>query len=614
MASEPTPSSRRRPRTRGRRVALAVVAGLATFAILLVLDGLWAGRALLRGLSGARTQLGVAIESIVTGDPESAAPHFTAAQRAADDALGAVVHPSLGIAGIFPIAGDNIDAAAAVAEASRATADAGAAMVEVARALGWTDIRIPASAAAGDLDIEAFQTALPDMRTVVARLRRALRTLEAGGGGGLLGPVASGYRDAVDGLARRADLAKRLGDSMHLVTTMFGGRHRYLVCVPVLGVPRPGGGTPAAVGVLEADGGMLRLGPLTAAPKDLADVDVSIDWPTTAKALLEAAEGEGLADLDGAILVDAVALEELVGAIGDVEVDGVAQAFSDRTTTTTLEVDTFLGNTPPRAAQRHADRATQILRAFLERRPGVESFALAVAGSARDRHLSIYLPGRAGRRLVQSLGVDGRARLGGGGAIPVVATWEALGNAHVGALVRTTVRHTITLRDDGSAAVAAEVVFENDAGTDPPSVFLGRPADGVPVGTFTADVALSVPQRAQEIAAETSRPSEIRVDRERGLATVTGSIGVRGGESATLTVTYVMPDAVRTVDGARQVDLRILPQPTMAGVRFQIRVVLPEGSAIVSTSPELEAHGRAASFSEVRGGPVDLELRFGAGV
>ena len=87
MARDPAPSGRWRPRTRGRRVALGVWAGLLTFVILLVLDGIWAGRGLVRGLTSARAELTVAIESIVTGDPEAAAPHFAAAKEAADDAV-----------------------------------------------------------------------------------------------------------------------------------------------------------------------------------------------------------------------------------------------------------------------------------------------------------------------------------------------------------------------------------------------------------------------------------------------------------------------------------------------------------------------------------------------
>jgi hypothetical protein len=361
MASEPAPSGRWRPRTRGRRVALAVLAGLATFLVLLVLDGLWAGRNLARGLTTARSELSVAIESIVTGDPGSAGPHFAAAALAADDALDAVGHPSMGIAGILPIAGENIDAAAAVARASRATAEAGSNMVDVANTLGWTDIRVPTSTAAGRVDIEAFEEALPHMQAVTDRLREALRALEEAGGDGLLGPVSSGYRDALDGLSLRVDLATRFRDSLQLATAMFGGQHRYLVCVPALGVPRPGGGAPATVGVLVADDGALELESTAPAPKELTDADASIDFVATARALLEAADTAGIGDLDGVIMVDAAALEDLVWAIGDVADDELPEAMSDQTTTTALEIDSFLGDAPPRTAQLHADRVTEIL-------------------------------------------------------------------------------------------------------------------------------------------------------------------------------------------------------------------------------------------------------------
>jgi hypothetical protein len=612
MASHPVRSGRWRPTTRGRRVVLAVCAGLATSVLLLVLDGVWAGRILVRGLTRARSELTVAIESIVTGDPEAAAPHFVAAQHAADEATGAVGHPAMEIAGLLPLAGNNIEAAAAVAEASRATAAAGGTMVEVARDLSWTDILIPASTAAGRLDIEAFEAALPRMEAVAGQLRGASVALQAAGGDGLLGPVASGYRDAVDGLARRADLAGRFRDSMRLVTAMFAGEHRYLVCVPSLGRPRPGGGAPTAVAVLLVDDGSLELRPTTPAPKALADTDVSLHWPKTARALMEAAGESGIAGVDGVILIDAVALQDLVWTIGDVKVAGLPLALSEQTTTSALEIDAFLGNAPIRAAEVHADLVSQILGAFLERRPGVESFALATAADTRGGHLSVYLPGGRGR-LVRALGLDGRARLRDPAIIPVVASWSALGNSHVGALVSTTVQQTITVRRNGSASVDAEVLFENSAGTDPPSVLLGRPIGGLPVGTFAADVTLYLPKNARDIAAETSRPSPIRVGQNLGLATVTGSVAVRGGDSTTLTVTYLVPDAVRTLEGGREVALRVMPQPTLAGVRFQIRIALPDGSTIISASPWLQRRGDNAVFSGVQDAAMDLELRFGVG-
>jgi hypothetical protein len=462
------------------------------------------------------------------------------------------------------------------------------------------------------VDVAAIQGALPDMETVTNGLREALEVLGEAGGEGLLGPVASGYRDAVESLTLRLDLATRFQDSLGLTASMLAGDHRYLICVPALGVPRPGGGRPATAGVLVAHDGVLELESLGPAPAELLHADASIDRQKMARALLDAAAAAGLTDLDGVIVIDAVALEDIVWTIGDVEAAGIEFGLSDRSTTEALEVDAFLGNAPPRAARTHADRVFAILEAFLEERPGVESFALAMAAGARDGHMTIFLPGRSERPIIRSLGLDGRARLAGEGVLPVAATWNAIGNAHVGAFVHTTVRQSIRIRDNGSAAVEVEILFENEAGTDPPSVLLGRPADGFPVGTFAGDVTLFVPATAEETTAETSRPSPIEFSHDLGLTAITGSIVVRGGGSETLTVTYVVPDLVQSVEGGKRIVLRVLPQPTLDGVRFQLRIVLPDGSSILSASPELVGRASAATFSGVRGGPFDLVLRFGA--
>lgn len=610
MASDPAPSGRRSPRTRGKRVTLAVWAGLATFVILLLLDGLWAGRSLVRGLTNARAELAIGIESIVTGDPDAAAPHFDAAREAAQGALDAIGHPSIGIAGLLPIAGANIDAASAVADASLATADAGTSMVDVAHDLGWSDIRIPASTSIGSLDIGAFETALPQMDLIARRLRDTLRSLEAVDDGGLVGPVATGYRDAVSGLERRADVANRFRGAMELVTAMFAGEHRYLVNVPALGVPRPGGGVPTTVAVLDVSDGRLLLEDVAPASDAIAGVDVSIDWPKTARALIDAAEAQGVDGVDGAIQLDSVALQDLVWAIGDVEVNGRRFPLSDRSTTTALEIDAFLGESASSASALHADWVASILLAALDRRPGLESFALATSGDARDRHLAIYLPTPQGRRLVRSLGLDGRQPVAGTRFLPVVTTWTSLGEDHVGVLVETTVRQTVQIRPDGSARVATQVLFRNRAGTDPPSVLLGPRIGQAPVGTFSADVTLYLPRRATDVVAETSRPSPIETGRDLGLATITGTVTVRSKASTTLTATYNVDQAVRTVDGERQVDLRVVPQPTVEGVRYELRVALPDGSTILGASSSFDRRGDSVTFSRVQKGPVDLRVRF----
>jgi hypothetical protein len=580
--------------------------------VLLILDGLFAGRALLRNLERSRAELSVAIESVVTGDAESARPHFAAALLAAEDANGAIAHPAFGFAGLLPVIGDNIDAAAAVADASRETAIAGRSLVGVARDLGWTDIGLPATAAAGRLDVQAMESATPGMEDVVARLGSALERLHGSGGGRLIGPVATGYRDAVEGLTRRTELATRFRDALRLMPVMFGGRQprRYLISVPSLGVPRPDGGTPAATAVLTATNGVLTMDPLAPAAEQLTEVPSSPDWPTTARALIAEAEALGAGRLDGVVQLDAVSLQDLVWVSGDVPVRGRPLALSDRTTVPALEIDAFLGNSPGNTARRQADWATSILYSFFRVRPGLESFALATASDARDRHVAVYLTRPRQQRLVHALGLDGRARLGGAHVLPVAASWTTTGTSHVGALVTTTIRYDIGIRSDGSVAVEAEVLFENRAGTNPQSVLLGRRAAGVPVGTFPADVTLYLPKDAKNVAAETSQPSPIQVGEDLRHPTVTGSIALRGHESTTLTVTYMVDDLVRRVGNAHELSIRSLPQPTIDGIAYRIRVRLPDGSRVLSTSAGLRARGTTAAFSGVRAGPFDLWLRY----
>jgi hypothetical protein len=600
-------------------VALAVWAGLATAAILLLIDGVWAGRSLVRNLTVARSELGVGVEAIVTGDPEGARPHFEAAAAAAHRAAAAADHPALGLAGLLPVAGTNLDAAARVAAASTATAEAGAGMVGVARTLGWTDIALPASAAAGSLDVDALVAAAPQLDAVVSRLDDALTELEGAGADGLIGPVATGYRDAVELLARRADLAARLRDGVRLAPALFGGdrTHRYLLVVTTLGVAGPGGGTPSTAGILVARDGELRLetlggveGKLSTAPPELREIPMSPDWPTTAARLIAAAQDLGAPRLEGAISLDAVAMQDLVWIAGDVRVPRRDPALSDATTANALEVDAFLGTRPVKAAQLHAAWSSVILSNFLERRPGVETLALAGAGDAHGRHLLIYAKRDGAEDLVRSLGLDGGVPRPADGVLPVIATWRSTEPAHVGVWVSPRIRATVRIRDDGSASVLTEVSFDNGAGTDPPSVLLGAGGRGVPVGTFAADVTLYVPAGSRQLDAETSVPSVISVADDLGFRTVTGSVAIRGGASATLTVHYVVKDAVVSSGEEHALVLRLLPQPTLSSITYAVQVIPPTASAIDTVSPDLRLVGETAMFSGGREGPLDLEVRY----
>jgi hypothetical protein len=352
------------------------------------------------------------------------------------------------------------------------------------------------------------------------------------------------------------------------------------------------------------------LGGLAPAPPELVEAPTSLDWPTAAEALLRAARAAGAPRLDGVISLDSIALEDLVWVAGDVGVKGRKLPLSDSTTSTALEIDAFQATVDEQAARTHALWTSEILRTFLASRPGLESFALATARDARARHLAIYARRASTQELVSTLGLDGALPEPQPGVLPVIVSWSATAGSHVGALVDTRIREDVRVRSDGSATVLMEVSFENGAGSGSRSALLGQGGGGIPVGSFAADVTVYVPEAARNLAAETSRPSPTSVEEELGYRAVTGSVFIRGGESSTFTVTYSIKEAVAADGDERSLVLRVLPQPTLEGISYELRLMAPDEARIVSASPELDVRGSSASFNELRGGPTDLEIRY----
>jgi hypothetical protein len=174
------------------------------------------------------------------------------------------------------------------------------------------------------------------------------------------------------------------------------------------------------------------------------------------------------------------------------------------------------------------------------------------------------------------------------------------------------VRYDVAIRDDGSARVRTEVTFDNGAGVEPPSVLLGRVGGVVPVGTFAADVGVLMPPDARQVEAETSIPSPIVTGQQLGYGSVRGSVSVRGGSAATLTVSYLVPDAVAAIDDGGVLTLQVLPQPTLEGIAYSVRLAPPEGAVISSASPQLRPRGAALTFQGLRTGPFELVVTFAA--
>ena len=609
------PTARKR-RSQARRIVLAVLAGLATLAILLALDAVWAGRSMFRGISTARSALTEGTVAVVTGDPEAAAPYFERAAEAADAALAADAHPSISLASRLPWLGDNLDAVEAVAEASRSTADAGLAMVEAARVLGWQDVRIPAAEAIGDVDLAALERAVPVLDDVATELGAAADRLEAADTGRLFGPVATGFDDAVETIRRRAQIALDTREFVQVLPRFLGAgaQRHYLLAVQTLGRPQGVGGEVDLIGVVTADDGVMTLGaPLTPAGALFTGATATTDGRSAGENLLAAAATSGLGDLDGVLLTDSLWLADALWTTGTVEIPGRRLPLNSDQAADMLERGVFKGSSATAAAARRAEIATAIVESYLTRRPSAETFAVALARDVAERHLTVVATKPRERRVFERLGAGGTPVRPGRHALAV--TWNTAVENHAAVLVNRAVDHRVQLEPDGSARIRTVIALSNDAPSGPPSALLGfplpatvpDPADVDPVGGWAADVAVRLPPKAENSTAETSIPSDTEITRLEGGLTAIGRLATDPGGSMSLIVGYRVADA-RIGDGIYR--MLVLPQPSWPSERVRIRIETPPGTLIVEGSDELEIGGSLAEFTGRPTRPVSLWVRF----
>ena len=486
-AREPGARARPSPRARRRAIALGILAGVITACLMLAIDAAVSAHRMLGAISSARLHLIDGGNSVVTGDPDVATAAFRAAGLSALDALGDADRPGVRLLAGLPIVGDNVTAAKAVAQAQVDTARAGLTMADAARTMDWNTILLPTTTSLGHIDLAEVRRATPQLESVATQLQTALNRLELAGGGHLIGPVAAGYDNAVTTLGRTAALAADARDLARVAPPLFGGQgiRRYLVAVGSLAQPFGPSGRVGPVGVLTARHGTLTLEPFSPADPSIGDAATSPDAPTSAEAMLTAAEASGFDHLDGVFLMDTVGLQDLLWMVGDVDTDAWDTALSRWNAVQVLDADVLQGTNATAADVQQATIAGDVLTTGLTRHPSTEAFGTGSAEMVAGRHLVIYARDPAVQTLLSRLGATGRL-VGAGNPLAIV--WNTTGVARTGLLLRRPISVGVTLDASGLAKMRTVIDLEDQAPNGPPSVQLGKPFGPEPVGGYAADV------------------------------------------------------------------------------------------------------------------------------
>ena len=597
------------PRTRRRAITWGIFAGLVTLLVVLGADAALSARHALAQIKLSRDDLINASTSVVSGDPAGAQPAFEDALAAADAAVAAAGHPGLRIVGSFPLLGGNVDAVRAVAQAESASAQAGLEMVRAAKDLDWVTFGLPAVHSIGNVDLPMIRAATPEIDRVALLLHDAYRQLQAVDSSHLVGPVATGFKETLATLGRRAALAVDAHNLFHVLPPLLGGNRerRYLVAVGSLATPYGPGGRTGPLGVLTAHHGTLRLNPLAPAVRAIADAAASPDFPDDAANMLAAAQAAGQGSVDGVIMVDTQGLQDLLWMVGDVTSTSWPTALSWSNAGATLDGDILTGTAPRAANIQQAALASDIWDAVLARHPSTEAFGTAMARAVAGRHFMIYSTNPETEQLLGLLGATGRFVHADN---PVGVVWNTVGAPRTGALTRRSLLIGVGLDTHGTARMNATVDLENRAPNTPPSVLLG-PANGIAlVGSYTADVGVYLPAGARHITVETSSPSVTGVTKDLGLPVATGRVSAPSGGSMSMLVTARIAHAAQRAGSGWVYRIRIVPQAAAVVDQLHVRISIPEGRTVLSTSDGMKVAGSTITWGGTTARPIVLRISY----
>jgi hypothetical protein len=231
-----------------------------------------------------------------------------------------------------------------------------------------------------------------------------------------------------------------------------------------------------------------------------------------------------------------------------------------------------------------------------------------MARAARERHLQVFSTDPEEEATLDDLGATGRVALEGN---PLFVVWQDATASRTGFFARKRLTHHVHLQADGSAIVESDVTLENRAPQGPPSILLGDPRNGDPVGYYAAYVNVYLPVDAEDVEAKADGSPEFDlVEEEFGHPVLMGLLGAGPGRSATLHVTYRIPRAVLPSADGLSYRADVIPQPALRPDEVRVDVSLPPG-AVVMGSSGFSPFGSGLDYQGAPTAPQPLSLVYG---
>ena len=495
--------------------------------------------------------------------------------------------PFLSIWAPVPVLGDQVDA----------LRDMAAAADRLGEEAGTTGIRVSEAIDAAGSRPEARIEMLEVVASELLRIERLTASIEIGAEGDLLPPVRAARESLAESLAEVPDRLAPLKQQVASLRDLLAGPTDYLVTVGNNAEMRAGTAMPLQIGRATFDRGDISLTDFLAATSFLftpnpsgefnADIDqdlrdtyprwlIGYDFPETAVVPDFTRTGPIYADIaddtqgwrtQGVLHIDAIALAELLEAVGPIVVDGVE--YNSETAPQLVLNQTYIDyNDVHRSLRRDAqsELANKLFEAIEERDVDLLDIVAALQRAAEGRHLMAWSRDPVLQDMFESLDVDG--------GVESFETLVSVQNTAANKLdwyIDPSVEVTTERADDDHWRVNIETTVQH------PDRELGVTYIDGPYwddGRHRMLLTTQVPAEATQLTMPDEQVSEYGFD---GTSWVIGTrFELPVGETRTVTTSYLLP---RETPGMRVVpSARVEPVPwTLNGVPFDDATVTEVG-------------------------------------
>lgn len=557
------------------------------------------GIAYVADLRATDTHLSKALRRLEDADLRAALGSLLRAEVAAARAARAAASPVQRAWMSGPLAAE----AAGLDALVTAAADLAAAGIDFIGASDIAELADVYADSAFDLDaIARLGSAARSLRTDLDAARSHLEGADAGVDP-RLGERIAQARARLEGLSEGLGRAQTF---MDMVPAFMGadGPRRYLLALQSPSEARGGGGLIGVYGVLLLDDGRLELthvgpveellvdrpqrldaprwfvqsyGPFGAVRGDMRQVNLSPNFPPTARVMLDTYKTATNEGLDGVIALDPLAIGELLRGTGPLRAPGWHRQITRGNVRRTLLHDIYRHFDYREREQNEYLRG--LIAAFME---ALSSADLQVGGvisglsiATARQHLKVYATDPVVQERLSELDVDGDYTRAGANVQVVFNNNFAA--SKVDFFLKRTVDTDVRLLEDGSASVKVTVSMTNEAADG--KTVLVRPLDpALPFGTNHMLAGLIAPRGARpgRVTAQGRTVIQIpRRDADRALTLQALSIAPGATEAAIYR--YMWPRAWSVDEG--RFTLTLWPQAAVRPDFFTLAVTGPEGVA-----------------------------------